>query len=295
MGITHETPSLPSNATGFWLRQIVFHNGIAKYRAIGPDLLLDLGRTAQQTSPASGDETNFLPRDGISRNCGGFADMLMISSSVRMVDGVHSHTTSTRPAVALGLVFEERTASLHERLVNTPAASNNSDRSASSALNRLLGSTRQPNTGDAVIVVANDGGVVSRCPCKRSTISRTCLEVAADGSFGHLAQREDVPDGKLGLLANIDKGASVHALGSDKDLILSAMLVRVLELDTGERSATARVVNNLLDYTPHVAVSLREVELPELGRSLVVVGMGFEDGMCLSLCANDATHGRELA
>jgi hypothetical protein len=60
---------------------------------------LDLDGTAQQTGSASGDETDFLTGDGRASDSGSLSDVLMVTTTVRMVDGVHSHTTSARPAV----------------------------------------------------------------------------------------------------------------------------------------------------------------------------------------------------
>ena len=48
--------------------------------------------------------------------------MLVVSSSVGVLHGVHAHTAHDGPAVALGTVLVERAASLHDRLVGTAAA-----------------------------------------------------------------------------------------------------------------------------------------------------------------------------
>jgi hypothetical protein len=53
---------------------------------------------AEETYPASSDETNFLSRDGGAGNGGGLSDVLVVTTTMRMVNGVHSNTTSTRPA-----------------------------------------------------------------------------------------------------------------------------------------------------------------------------------------------------
>jgi hypothetical protein len=64
-------------------------------------LILDLLRTTQQTSPPGGNKTSLLTLCGISRDCGCFTNMLMITTTVRMVDRVHGNTTSLWPGVAL--------------------------------------------------------------------------------------------------------------------------------------------------------------------------------------------------
>ena len=81
------------------------------------------------TYPTRGNETDFLTGDGRAGNRRRLTNVLVVTTTVRMVNGVHSNTTSTRPAkqeisilqatytksyalVTLGLVFVERTTSL---------------------------------------------------------------------------------------------------------------------------------------------------------------------------------------
>lgn len=62
-----------------------------------PHLLLGLLGTTQQTSSPSGNETGLLTLGSISRDGRSLADMLMVTTTVRMVDGVHSNTTGLGP------------------------------------------------------------------------------------------------------------------------------------------------------------------------------------------------------
>lgn len=52
------------------------------------------------TYPTSGDETDFLTGNGLAGDCRGLSDMLVVTTTVRMVNGVHSNTTSAGPAVS---------------------------------------------------------------------------------------------------------------------------------------------------------------------------------------------------
>jgi hypothetical protein len=67
---------------------------------------------------------------------------------------------------------------------------------------------------------------------------------------------------------------SVHALVGDESLGAVLESVGVAEDDLSERSTTSGIVNNLLDYTTDVAMSLGEIELSELRRSLVEASVG---------------------
>ena len=65
-------------------------------------LILGLLGTAEQTRPPCGNETGLLTLDCVPRDRGSFTDMLVVTTTVRMVDGIHGNTTSLGPAVALG-------------------------------------------------------------------------------------------------------------------------------------------------------------------------------------------------
>jgi hypothetical protein len=64
-------------------------------------LLLDLLRTAQQTCPSRRNKTGLLSLYCVPRDGTGSTNVLMVTSTVRMVDRIHGNTTSLGPAVAL--------------------------------------------------------------------------------------------------------------------------------------------------------------------------------------------------
>ena len=103
------------------------------------------------------------------------------------------------------------------------------------------------------------------------------LEVANNSALRHLANRKHVADGELRLLAAVNKLASVHSLGSNKQLLLEAVLVNIPELHNRERCTTARIVDDLLDNAFHVTIALSEVESTQTSRTLPVLGVGLEN------------------
>ena len=50
------------------------------------------------TYPASSNKTDFLTGDGLARDGRGLSDVLVVTTTVRVIDGVHGNTTSARPA-----------------------------------------------------------------------------------------------------------------------------------------------------------------------------------------------------
>ena len=147
--------------------------------------VLGLDGTADKTGTTSGDETDLLTGRGEARTGGGLADVLVVTTTVRVVDGVHSHTTSAGPRVPLDLELVVGTTGLEQGLVDTSTAGNNADGGTRGRGDGLLGARGETDTrGLAVGVVADDGGVVARGTGERATVTRLLLDVADDGTFG---------------------------------------------------------------------------------------------------------------
>jgi len=103
-------------------------------------LLLGLDGTTEETSATSSDETGLLSRNGVARDSRSFTNVLVVTSSVRVIDGVHSNTTSLGEVVLLGLSSVEGTTSLEHGLVDTSTTSDDTDGSTGISVDRLLGS-----------------------------------------------------------------------------------------------------------------------------------------------------------
>jgi len=122
--------------------------------------------------------------------------------------------------------------------------------------------------------VADDGNVVARSAAESATVANLLLNVAADGTFGDGAEREDVAHSQTGVLASVDELTSVHALVGDEGLGDLLEAVWMAERDLGQRRTTSSVVDDLLHHTSDVSMSLGVVESAELGRGLVKTGVG---------------------
>ena len=90
-------------------------------------LVQELLSSTDSSGPAGGDETDLATGRRASLDGGGLSDVLMVSTSVGMLDGVHGHTTDLGPAVALGLVLVVGTAGLQHGFVNTTATGDNTN------------------------------------------------------------------------------------------------------------------------------------------------------------------------
>lgn len=159
-------------------------------------------------------------------------------------------------------------------------------------MDNLLGTRRKLDTGLALIgVVTDDGDVVARGTAQSTTVTDLLLDVRDDGTLGHGAQRQNVADSQVGVLAGVNELARVHALVGNEGLGVVLESVGVTEDDLGEGCTAASVVDDLLHDTTNVAMSLGVVEGSELGGGLVEPRNGVEyRASTLSLVSDNATH-----
>jgi len=97
--------------------------------------------------------------------------------------------------------------------------------------------------------MCNNSCVVSRCTSNLASVSSLLLEVAHDGSLGHVADRHNVADGQLGLASTVDELAGVHTLGGDEELLLDLVSVGIPEVGYSQGSSTARVVDDIFYHS----------------------------------------------
>jgi hypothetical protein len=256
------------------------------------DLIFGLLGTAEKTCSSGGNETRLLTLGGVSRDGRRLTDMLVITTTVGMVDGVHGNTTSLGPSVALDGELMLGARSLEEGLVGSSTTGDDTDHATSAAGDDLLSSGGELNAGLALIgVVADNGDVVAGGTAERTAVTDLLLDVGDDGTLGNGGQGKNVADGESGVLAGIDELSGVHALVGNEGLGDLLELVGAVENDPGKRSTTTGVVDDLLHDTADVAMTLGEIEGSELGGGLVEAGVGSENAAAaLTLVADNATH-----
>jgi len=174
--------------------------------------------------------------------------------------------------------YARREKRTEEGLVCSATTSDDTDHATGVAADDLLGARGKLDAGLALIgVVSDNGDVVARCATESTTVTDLLLDVGDDGSLRNGAEGEDVSDGESGVLSSVDELSSVHALVGDEGLGLLLELVGGVEDDAGERSTTTGVVDDLLHDTTDISVTLGEVEVSELGRSLPQASVRRED------------------
>ena len=259
--------------------------------------LLQLLTAAQQTGAAGCDQTNLLTWHGLAGDGGGVAHVLVISSSVRMLHGVHGRTTHLRPAVPLHPVLVVVVACLQDRLVHAAAAGNNPYDSTAGGRQALAAAGGEADTGLLAIVgVAHNHAGCAGGPGEAATIRCLLLAHGDHGTLRHLGQRQHVADGQLGLGATVHKLSSVATLHCHPQLLLQLVAVGVMECHLANGRTTSGVVHDLLDKALDVTLALGIVHGAELHGTLPEPGLRSEDeGLALTRAADDAAHGSKLA
>ena len=152
-----------------------------------------LGGTADLTGSAGSNQTSLLTTGGVSCDGRRVTNVLLVTTTVRMVDGGHGDTTNTGPSVSLGLVLPEGATGLEERLVGSLATGDDADHGSAVTLDGLTDAGGKADSGLlAVVGVADDDGGSTGGSGEGATVTVLGLDVGDDGTFGHLVDGHDV-------------------------------------------------------------------------------------------------------
>lgn len=248
--------------------------------------------TSESTGSSGGDQTNLLTGGSVSRNSGRVANVLMVTTSVRMLDGVHRNTSNSGPAVALNLVLVVLVTGLHDWLIDSATAGNHTDHSSAGTIKGLSGTRGESDSGLLTIIgLADDDSAAARGLSQRSAVANLAFQVADHSTLGDLVDGQDVTDSELSVLAAVDELSTVHTLGSNEVALDQLVSVGVSEDNSRNRSSSARIVNDLSNNTLDIAVSLSKVQRSQLSSSLSVSGHSLEDTRgTLTLCTDNSSH-----
>ena len=122
-------------------------------------LLENLSTTSDETSSSGSDETALLSSGGVSSDGRWMTNMLMVTTTMRMLDWVHCDTSNSWPVLSLSSGLEPGVGGLEEWLVSSLTSSDDSDHSSAGALDGLSGSGWESDSGlSSVIGVTDDDG-----------------------------------------------------------------------------------------------------------------------------------------
>jgi len=253
---------------------------------------LNLTATGETASTAGGDETDLLSRGAVAGDGRRVTNVLMVTTTVRVLNGVTGNTTDLRPAVALDAEAVVGVTGLEDGLLNAATTSDEADAGAAGGGDGLLLAGGELKAGLAgLFVVGDDDAVVAGGLGHGAAVADLGFDVADDATFGDLAEAEDVADGEGGLGTAHEGLAGEHAFSGDEEFLNALELVRVAEFDLSEGGTAAGVVSDVLNGTTHVTVALTVVEGAEAGSTEALVAVNVEDGrFTVTASKNSLSH-----
>jgi len=255
-------------------------------------LLDDLSSSSNETSSSSGNKTSFLTSGNISSNCGWVTNMLMVTTTMRMLNRVHCYTSNSRPVVSLSSSFEPWVGSLQERLIGSLSSSNNSNHSSAASKDGLSGSGWKSDSSFLTVIgVTNNDSWGSGSSSEGSSISHLTLAVGDNSSFWHRLDWKNITNREWSLGSGVNKLSSVHSFDSDE--VLNSLLVSVCisEDNFCKWGSSTWVMNDILDNSLNVSFSLNVVESSESSWSNSVCGSRLENHTTtVSLSSDASTH-----
>ena len=97
----------------------------------------ELAATSDGASPLSGDKSRLLSARSVSSGGRGVTNVLMVTTTVRMLDGVHGYTSNSGPVSLLGVRSVVGAVGAEHGLVSSLTTGNNADHGSAATLDGL--------------------------------------------------------------------------------------------------------------------------------------------------------------
>jgi len=255
--------------------------------------LLDISTTSNSTGSSGGNETDLSTRRSISTDSRRNTDVLLVTTTERMVNGVHGNSSNLRPSLSESLHLVEDSTSLKDRLINSFTGGDETDHSSGFTGKGLSGTGGKLDSSLAQIIgVTDDNGRSTRASSELTLITGLVFNVTDGSTFGNLVDGKDVTSSQRSLGTSVDELTSVHSFNSDEVVVSESVLIRVSEDDLSKGSSTTGIMDDLSDNTLNVTISFSEIEDSESSGGDSVMLVGLEDGVLLtsSTTSDDFTH-----
>ena len=160
-------------------------------------LLEELAASGDSSGSSGGDETSLHTAWSVSSDSGWVTNVLMVTTTMRMLDWVHSYTSDTWPVSLLSVGFVVRSICLEKRLFGSLSTSDDSDHGSACALDGLSHTRWHSDTGLLTIFgVADDDSTGARGSGEGATVTHLGFDIGDDGSFWHAVDRDHIADRK---------------------------------------------------------------------------------------------------
>ena len=139
-----------------------------------------------------------LSRRSVSAASRSKTDVLLVTTSVRMLNWIHSNTSNNRPNFSLSLVLVELISCLQDWLFDNASRSNNSNHRSAFSINGLSGTRWELYSGlGAIFRVTDDSGTHPTGSGVASSVSRVQFDIANGSTLWNLVDWKDVSNSKM--------------------------------------------------------------------------------------------------
>jgi len=255
--------------------------------------LLDISTTSNSTGSSGGNETDLSTGRSVSTNSRGNTDVLLVTTTERMVNWVHGNSSDLGPSLSESLHLVVDSTGLQDRLINSFTGGDETNHGSGNTGKGLSGTGGKLDSGLAQIIgVTDNDSRGTGASGELTLITRLVFNVTDLSTFGNLVDGKDVTSGEGSLGTSVDELTSVHSFNGEEMVVLESVLIGVSEDDLGEGSSTTGIVDDLSDDTLNVTVLFSEIENSESGGSDSVMLVSLEDGILLtsSTTSDDFTH-----
>ena len=235
--------------------------------------------TTQTPRPTGRNETHLASGRTFPSDRTGHANVLVISTTVRMLHRILGHTPNLGPAVAFDGVLVVGASGLEQGLVGAAAASDNANLRADGTGDRLFATTGETQTRRALVfVVCHNHGKGTAAAGKGPAVTEFGFDIADNGAFWDCRQGQDVAYSETGFFAAINELSRVHAFGTHEQFVVALVAVGVAELDLGDGGAAPGIVEDFLDDAANVPMLFGIIEGTQLDRFLASPSVRLENG-----------------
>ena len=166
---------------------------------------LSLVSTSQKTSSSGSNKTNLLTWNTSSGNSRWFTNVLVITTSVWMVNWVHSDSSHDWEVLSLGLMSPVLNTSLKNWLFISSTGTDNTNHGSRLTVNSLSDTRRKFDSGlKAIFRMSNDSNKRTRSSGEFTIVSFSELDIANESSLRDLSDWENVTNLKGSIFSTED-------------------------------------------------------------------------------------------
>ena len=155
----------------------------------------ELAASSDGASPLGGNKSGLLTARGVSPGGRGVTNVLMVTTTVGMLDGVHGDTSNSGPVSLLGVRSVVGAVGAEHGLVSSLAAGDDANHSSAASEDGLTDTRGQSDTRLlAILRVADHDSGSAGGTGESATVTELGLNIGDNGALGHLVDGENVAD-----------------------------------------------------------------------------------------------------